>query len=219
MGSIETMISSFLRPLQFLTDETGRVHCLMNLNTETGRLSARKPNLQNQPSAEKDRYDVRRAFQAETGNTLVVAGYGQLELRLLAHMTGCESMLSAFEAGGDFHTRTAVGMFPYIRDAIEKGEVLLEWDYANGPPPVPMVKEKYSEERRKGKILNFSIAYGKTVYGLAVDWGVSKEEAQQTVDAWYADRPEVREWQQCVQREAREHRVTRTLLGRQRPLQ
>ncbi|CAN0410119.1 unnamed protein product, partial [Ectocarpus sp. 12 AP-2014] len=99
MGSVDTMVSNFLQPLQELVDEKSRVHCSLNLNTETGRLSARKPNLQNQPALEKDQYKIRAAFRAEEGNTLVVADYGQLELRLLAHITDCKSMITAFKVG------------------------------------------------------------------------------------------------------------------------
>lgn len=74
-----------------------RVHCSLNINTETGRLSSRRPNLQNQPALEKDRYKIRHAFQAGDGKKLVVADYGQLELRILAHVTDCTSMIKAFE--------------------------------------------------------------------------------------------------------------------------
>jgi DNA polymerase-1 len=95
--------------------QDGRVHCSLNLNTETGRLSCRRPNLQNQPALEKDRYFIRKAFRAEEGRKLAVADYGQLELRILAHMTDCQSMISAFNSGGDFHSRTAAGMFAYIQ--------------------------------------------------------------------------------------------------------
>ena len=113
------------------------MHCSLNINTETGRLSSRRPNLQNQPALEKDRYGIRKAFICEPGHTLIVADYGQLELRLLvrwhatswrracpadearprlqAHMTQCESMLEAFRLGGDFHSRTALGMYPHVR--------------------------------------------------------------------------------------------------------
>lgn len=80
------MLSNFIIPLQQMVDEEGRIHCSLNLNTETGRLSARRPNLQNQPALEKDRYKVRQAFQARRGCKLIVADYGQLELRILAHM-------------------------------------------------------------------------------------------------------------------------------------
>jgi hypothetical protein len=92
--------------------------------------------------------------------------------------------------------------------------VVLEWDYSKGQPTVPLVKDKYGSERRKAKILNFSIAYGKTVHGLAQDWGISKEEAQETLNAWYADRPEVKEWQEKTQEYAKRRGYVRTVMGR-----
>ena len=76
--------------MQALVDNQSRVHCSLNLNTETGRLSARRPNLQNQPALEKDQYRIRDAFTAAEGCTLIVADYGQLELRILAHLTNCK---------------------------------------------------------------------------------------------------------------------------------
>jgi DNA polymerase-1 len=218
MGSIDTMLASFIEPLQKLADENGRVHCSLNLNTETGRLSARRPNLQNQPALEKDLYKIRDAFTCEPGNLLIVADYGQLELRLLAHITNCRSMIDAFESGGCFHSRTAVGMFEHVREAVDKGEVLLEWDYSKGAPPAPLVKDTYGSERRKAKTLNFSIAYGKTPHGLSKDWGVSVKEAEELLEAWYADRPEVKTWQQRVIKEAKRTGSTRTLMGRYRKL-
>ena len=213
------MLSNFILPLQAMADSASRVHCSLNLNTETGRLSARRPNLQNQPALEKDRYGVRKAFVAAPGCSLVVADYGQLELRLLAHMAKCKSMIDAFAAGGDFHSRTAMGMYKHVADAVAGGSVLLEWDDGGGaPPPAPLLKNVYGSERRKAKILNFSIAYGKTAMGLAKDWNVSLAEAKETVEKWYSDRPEVREWQQRVLVEARRERATRTLFGRYRDL-
>ncbi|CAM9791992.1 unnamed protein product [Phaeothamnion confervicola] len=152
---------------------------------------------------------------AEEGKRLIVADYGQLELRLLAHMTNCRSMIDAFAAGGCFHSRTAVGMFEH---AVDSGEVLLEWDYSKGKPPKPLVKDVFAAERRKAKTLNFSIAYGKTAHGLSKDWGVSIEEANSLLEAWYADRPEVRRWQESVKKTARSTGVSRTLMGRYRTL-
>lgn len=218
IGQIDATITNFLVPLQALPDKYGRIHCSLNLNTETGRLSARRPNLQNQPALEKDQYKIRDAFIAEPGNTLIVADYGQLELRLLAHITNCASMISAFEQGGCFHSRTAVGMYPHIKEAVETGKVLLEWDYSKGQPDVPLVKDTYASERRKAKTLNFSIAYGKTVHGLAADWGISTVEAQKTLSAWYNDRPEVKEWQERTREEAMRYGYVRTLMGRRRQL-
>ena len=167
VAAIDTLLSNFIIPLQGddIRGPEGRVHGALNINTETGRLSARRPSLQNQPALEKDRYGIRRAFTAAPGNILVVADYGQLELRLLAHMAGCKSMLEAFEAGGDFHSRTALGMYSNIKDAIEKGEAVLEYgeqDAAKDEKERPaLVKDVFASERRKAKVLNFSIAYGK----------------------------------------------------------
>lgn len=76
------------------------------------------------------------------------------------------------------------------------GECMLEWD-GEGKAPVPLLKEMFASERRKAKVLNFSIAYGKTAHGLGKDWKVSMEEAQNTVNRWYADRPEVRGRSSC----------------------
>ncbi|KAK9806725.1 hypothetical protein WJX72_000669 [[Myrmecia] bisecta] len=227
-GAIDTLLSTFIVPLQgdqiATRDERGnhRIHCSLNINTETGRLSARRPNLQNQPALEKDRYKVRKAFTADAaaGKTLIVADYGQLELRLLAHMAGCRSMLDAFKAGGDFHSRTALGMYDHIQDAIKQGKCLLEWDgeHEGAPPPVPLLKDMFGSERRKAKVLNFSIAYGKTAHGLSKDWKVTVEEAQATVDRWYADRPEVLAWQKRQQHQATSLGYVTTLLGRRRQL-
>jgi DNA polymerase-1 len=218
IGQIDATINNFLVPLQALVDKNKRIHCSLNLNTETGRLSSRRPNLQNQPALEKDQYKIRDAFVAEPGNTLIVADYGQLELRLLAHITNCQSMIDAFKSGGCFHSRTAVGMYPYVKEAVDTGKVLLEWDYSKGQPTVPLVKDTYASERRKAKTLNFSIAYGKTVHGLAADWGISTDEAQNTLEAWYRDRPEVKEWQERTRDLARREGYVRTMMGRYRRL-
>ncbi|KAM7504160.1 hypothetical protein LguiB_003064 [Lonicera macranthoides] len=218
--SIDSLISNFILPLQGsdISGKNGRIHCSLNINTETGRLSARRPNLQNQPALEKDRYKIRKAFIAEPGNSLIVADYGQLELRILAHLANCRSMLDAFKAGGDFHSRTAMNMYPHIRDAVEQKHVLLEWHPRPGEdkPPVPLLKDAFASERRKAKMLNFSIAYGKTPIGLSRDWKVSVKEAKETVDRWYSERKEVLRWQDDRKEEARINGCVHTLLGRAR---
>ncbi|KDP39093.1 hypothetical protein JCGZ_00850 [Jatropha curcas] len=218
--AIDSLISNFILPLQGnnVSGKDKRVHCSLNINTETGRLSARRPNLQNQPALEKDRYKIRQAFIAAPGNSLIVADYGQLELRILAHLADCKSMLEAFKAGGDFHSRTAMNMYPHIREAVDKREVLLEWYPQPGEdePPAPLLKDAFGSERRKAKMLNFSIAYGKTPVGLSRDWKVSVEEAKATVDLWYKERQEVLKWQEDRKQEARKHGRVHTLLGRAR---
>ena len=73
-----------------------------------------------------------------------MADYGQLELRVLAHITNCKAMINAFEQGGDFHSRTAVGMFPNIKREIDEGKLLLEWDNSKGPAPAELLKNKYT---------------------------------------------------------------------------
>ncbi|XP_010905964.1 DNA polymerase I A, chloroplastic isoform X2 [Elaeis guineensis] len=187
--SIDSLISNFILPLQgsHISCKNGRVHCSLNINTETGRLSARRPNLQNQPALEKDRYKIRQAFVAEPGHTLIVADYGQLELRILAHLANCKSMLDAFKAGGDFHSRTAMNMYAHVREAVEEKRVLLEWHPQPGEekPPVPLLK-------------------------------VSTNEAKKTVELWYNDRKEVLRWQQKCKKKAQEEGCVYTLLGRRR---
>ncbi|XP_073394695.1 DNA polymerase I A, chloroplastic/mitochondrial isoform X2 [Physcomitrium patens] len=220
VASINTLLSNFIEPLQgndIKSASDGRVHCSLNINTETGRLSARRPSLQNQPALEKDRYKIRQAFVAAPGKSLVVADYGQLELRLLAHLADCKSMKAAFKAGGDFHSRTAMNMYPHVREAVEKERVLLEWE-SHGKPPAPLLKDIFGSERRKAKMLNFSIAYGKTAMGLAKDWKVKVDEAKATVDLWYSDRPEVLAWQKERKQEAHTSLRVHTLLGRARHL-
>lgn len=218
-SSISTLLSGFIVPLQALTDENGRIHASLNLNTETGRLSSRRPNLQNQPALEKDRYKVRNAFVCEPGNRLIVADYGQLELRLLAHITSCKSMIDAFEAGGDFHSRTALTMYDYIGDAVKRGDCLVEANDADVfERNAPLLKDLFAKERRRAKTLNFSIAYGKTAVGLAKDWGISLDEARETLKLWYKERQEVKRWQENCRRFARKHKFVETILGRRRHL-
>lgn len=105
-----------------------------------------------------------------------------------------------------------------VAQAIDSGQCLLEFDGPEDKAPVPLLKNKFAVERRKAKILNFSIAYGKTKHGLSRDWGVTIDEAEKTVQAWYADRPEVKTWQAEQHQHAEQFGLVYTLLGRQRRL-
>ena len=127
-------------------------------------------------------------------------------------------MIDAFASGGCFHSRTAMGMFEHVKAAVERGDCLLEWDYTKGEPPAPLLKDCFGSERRRAKVLNFSIAYGKTAHGLSKDWGVSVAEAKDMVNAWYGDRPEVLAWQEQTIANAHRTGATRTLMGRYRGL-
>ena len=100
--------------------------------------------------------------------------------------------------------------------AVEDGTCLLDWDYSQGEPPAPLLKDLFGSERRRAKTLNFSIAYGKTAHGLSKDWGVSIDEAKEMLRAWYADRPEVLQWQKDTIASARAtgRSSSRWLLGR-----
>ena len=219
MKQIETLMSTFMVSLIDAVGVTdSRIHCSLNINTETGRLSSRRPNLQNQPSLDKDKFKTRLAFVCEKGNKLIVADYGQLELRVLAHMTKCRAMIDAFRQGGDFHSRTAANMFPEIRKELDSKKILLEKSNSQDGKDIPLLKDKYASERKKAKTMNFSIAYGKSAIGFSKDWNCSLEEAERTVQLWYSDRPEVLEWQEAVKRVAIEKGYTRTLVGRYRSL-
>lgn len=216
--SIDTLLKTFIVPLQETADKNGRIHCSLNFNTDTGRISSRRPNLQNQPSLDKDKYKIRHAFQAEKGKKLIVADYGQLELRILANITECKSMIEAFRLGGDFHSRTALSMFPEIQESIDKGECLLEWDSSKGKSPVPLLKDKFGGLRKKAKTMNFSIAYGKSAMGFSKDWNCSIEEADDALKKWYSNRKEVEKWQNNIKQLAVEKAYTQTLIGRYRNL-
>lgn len=218
--AIASLMSGFILPLQQWPAADGRIHPSLNLNTETGRLSSRRPNLQNQPALEKDRYQIRSAFVPEPGNALIVADYAQLELRLLAHVTRCKSMIDAFRAGGDFHSRTALTMFDHVRAAVQQRKCVLEstTSQPTDEAHLPLLKDMFPVERRKAKTLNFSIAYGKTIVGLARDWNTTEEDAAQTLNLWYRERQEVRQWQRRCKQFLREHRFVETITGRRRHL-
>lgn len=109
-------------------------------------------------------------------------------------------------------------MYPNIKKELEEGKVLLEWDYSKGNPPLPLIKDKFAAERKKSKGMNFSIAYGKSAHGFSKDWNCSMQEAQETLNAWYRDRPEVKEWQDKVKSIALEKGWAQTLIGRYRNL-
>ena len=129
-------------------------------------------------------------------------------------------MMYGFKKGGDFHSRTAVSMYPFIENAIQRGEVIIDESERNenSNENARLVKDAFKQERHRAKILNFSIAYGKTALGLANDLGCTTSEAKDTIDLWYNARPEVKLWQYKQKLTALETGKTFTMLGRPRDL-
>ena len=206
---IESRLSGFLKPLQSASCE-GRVYPQINLNTMTGRVSTRNPNLQGEPTGEGEddlqTLAVRSILAAPPGRRLLVADYAQLELRLVAHLANCSSMIEILSSGGDIHSRTAYKMFQEVKSAVDQGLVLLDESdttpdttRASQAPQasqasLELVKDHFPELRKKAKTLNFSLLYGKTKYSFAKDWKITEDEAQVFIDRWFQAFPEVKDW-------------------------
>ena len=178
---------------QLVHPETGRVHTSFNQAVAaTGRLSSSDPNLQNIPIRTELGREIRRAFVAEPGHVLISADYSQIELRVLAHLSGDDVLIDAFRRGDDIHDQTAIKMFGP--------------DSELGP----------HELRRRAKIVNYALLYGKTAFTLAKDIGVTPHAAQAFIDAYFAGFPAVRRFIDDTIAKARETGVVTTLFGRQR---
>jgi len=178
---------------QLINPETGRVHTSFNQAVAaTGRLSSSDPNLQNIPIRTEIGREIRRAFIAEPGCRLISADYSQIELRVLAHLSGDETLTAAFARGDDIHDQTALKVF---------GE-------NSGLSP--------HELRRRAKIVNYALLYGKTAFTLAKDIGVSQQAAQEFIDAYFAGFPKVRGFIDRTLEEARQTGVVKTMFGRRR---
>ena len=178
---------------QLVHPQTGRVHtCFNQAVAATGRLSSSDPNLQNIPIRTELGRRIRRAFVAAPGNVLISADYSQIELRVLAHLADEEALMEAFRIGEDIHDRTALRVFGPA-SSLDKHEL-----------------------RRRAKIVNYALLYGKTAFTLAKDIGVSKEAAQQFIDAYFAGFPRVRVFIDETLRKARETGVVKTMFGRRR---
>jgi len=180
---------------QLINPETGRVHTSFNQAVAaTGRLSSSDPNLQNIPIRTEIGREIRRAFVAERGHRLISADYSQIELRVLAHMSGDETLIAAFARGEDIHDRTALKVF---------GETS---------------SLSAHELRRRAKIVNYALLYGKTAFTLAKDIGVPQQTAQEFIDAYFAGFPRVRGFIEQTLAEARRTGMVKTMFGRRRPV-
>jgi DNA polymerase I len=178
---------------QLMDPETGRVHtCFNQAVASTGRLSSSDPNLQNIPIRTELGREIRRAFVADSGNVLISADYSQIELRVLAHLSGDEALIGAFTRNEDIHDQTALKVFG-PNSGLSKHEL-----------------------RRRAKIINYALLYGKQAFTLAKDIGVSREEAQAFINAYFAGFPSVRAFIDGLLAEARATGVVKTMFGRRR---
>ena len=187
--------STYVDVLPSLADRQGRVHTLFNqTSTATGRLSSTNPNLQNIPVRGELGRRIRKAFVAPSSDRLLLAAdYSQIELRLMAHLSGDEAMRRAFHEGQDIHDFTARQIF-----GVPKGE------HAD------------HNQRRIAKSVNFGLLYGMSEFGLAQRLEISKQEARAMTDAYFARFPSVRNWIERNLEEGRENGYVSTLLGRRR---
>ena len=173
----------------------GRIHTSFNMMaTATGRLSSAEPNLQNIPVRTELGAEIRRMVVAEPGNVLIDADYSQIELRLLAHISGDEVMRNAFRNGFDIHTVTASQVFGVQPDAVTP------------------------EMRRRAKAVNFGIVYGISRFALAEDLGVSRKEADDYMNQYFATYSGVRHYMDEIVKTARKQGYVATIMGRRRYL-
>ncbi|KAF4685912.1 hypothetical protein FOZ60_005933 [Perkinsus olseni] len=154
------------------------------------------------------------ALDTTTGNTLIVGDYSQLELRVLAHMSRCEAMIRQLNEGGDIHSQCAVDLFPEVAEAVANGSVVI--DDAKAHPGVPSVKSKFSNQRQRAKVMNFSIAYGKTERSLAEEMDLPVTEVRDMFRRWNNAKQGVERWKAEIVQQARETQHATSILGRHR---
>ena len=185
--------STYVDALPLLCTADSRVHTSFNQAVATtGRLSSSDPNLQNIPVRTQWGQRIRRAFHADTGQRLVSADYSQVELRVLAHVTGEKELIEAFQRGEDIHRRTAAEVYAVEPDAVTP------------------------DMRRIAKVVNFGVVYGLSDFGLARDTGMSREDAHAFIDAYFRNFPAVTAYLEGVRNHAREYGWVETFIGRRR---
>lgn len=186
------LLSTYIDALPLLINpRTGHIHTSYNQAvTTTGRLSSSNPNLQNIPIRDENGKEVRKAFIPDEGCEFFSADYSQIELRIMAHLSGDENMVEAFREGHDIHAATAAKIYKQP------------------------ISEITSDQRRKAKTANFGIIYGITTFGLAERMQVSRGEAKELIDEYFATYPKVKEYMDKSINMAREHGYTETLFGR-----
>ncbi|NJP41497.1 DNA polymerase I [Oscillospiraceae bacterium HV4-5-C5C] len=192
--NLSKLKSTFVDGLnKYIDPRDGRIHSTFSPNfTNTGRLSSRDPNLQNIPVRQEAGREIRKAFVAADGYCLLDADYSQIELRLLAHLSGDQGMITAFKEGRDIHRQTAQTIF--------------------GLPASDIT----AAMRSAAKTVNFSIVYGISDFGLAQDLGLTVKEAHQYIEGYYKEYPAVKDYLEHEISQAKHLGYSQTLFGRRR---
>ena len=176
---------------QMICAETGRIHTSYHQAvTATGRLSSTDPNLQNIPVRTTEGRRIREAFIAPEGYKLVAADYSQIELRIMAHLSGDEGLLNAFSHGDDVHRATAAEVFKVAVDDVT------------------------ADQRRSAKAINFGLIYGMSAFGLARQLGIGRNEANQYIEHYFETYPGVQRYMDDIRTRAAEEGYVHTLMGR-----
>ncbi|NTW13466.1 MAG: DNA polymerase I [Candidatus Moranbacteria bacterium] len=185
--------TTYLDAFPSLVDAQSRIHTTyQQAVTTTGRLSSTEPNLQNIPAREKWSVAIRGAFEAEPGHLFVGADYSQIELRVMAHVSGDESLMTSFATGEDVHKATASAVFGV------------------------MPEEVTSDMRRQAKVFNFGLMYGMSAYGLSQSLGIPTTEAAEFIETYFRKFPGVTSYMESMKTLAREKGYVETELGRRR---
>ena len=193
---LKKLLGTYVEALpKLINKRTGHIHTSFNQAlTATGRLSSSDPNLQNIPVRSEDGKEIRKCFVPEQDCMFFSADYSQIELRIMAHLSGDENMIEAFRQGFDIHAATAAKI--WHKD----------------------IADVTSEERKKAKQANFGIIYGITTYGLAQRMEIDNREARELIEGYFATFPKVRDYMEQAKEEARRKGYAETLFGRRRYL-
>ena len=187
--------STYAEGLANFIGEDGRIHGVFNQTiTATGRISSTEPNLQNIPIRRAMGQEIRKAFEAKEGCVLLDADYSQIELRLLAHMSGDDNLISAYKSEADIHKMTASKVFNTPLDQVTK------------------------EQRSNAKAVNFGIVYGISSFGLSQDLSITRKQAQEYINQYFETYPQVKEYLDRTVREAKINGFVTTMFGRRRPI-
>lgn len=191
---LRKLLATYVDALPTLINpRTGKIHTTFNQTvTATGRISSSNPNLQNIPVRTDEGREIRRAFIADPGDLILSADYSQIELRLIADISGDEAMLEAFNAGHDIHRATAAKIFHEPLESVT------------------------ADQRRQAKTANFGIIYGISAFGLAERLGIPRGEAKSLIHGYLATYPQVAQYMTDVVARARENGFVRTIYGRKR---